>query len=198
MRRTLWVIAVFTLLAQAAAGDDKQEVKTMLRNTVGTVLEYLHNEDLCEESKRERIMETINPVFDFALMGKLALGKRYWPKLNEDERKQYIDLFIKQLQNSYYNKLAILSNEKIEYEEPVLVKTKIHVATTVVSKGERTKTLYKCYRSPTGWKVYDVEIQGVSIVSSYRAQYADVLKTGTVEKLLKKMKAKITTDGDDE
>lgn len=197
MRRTLWIIIVLALCIQPATGDDKRAPEKVARDTVEAVMECLRNKDLPDESKRKRIIEIINPVFDFALMGKLALGRRQWPKLNKDERKEYTDLFVKQLQNSYSDKIALFSNEKVEYEEPIHVKTKVHVPTIVISKGERSKMLYKLYKSKDGWKVYDVEIQGVSIVSSYRAQYAEVLRTGTVEELLKKMKDKISTGDDD-
>ena len=198
MTRKLWLIAVFALCIQPATADDKGAAAKVVRTTVETVLECLRNKDLPDESKRDRIIEIINPVFDFPLMGKLALGRRQWPRLNEDQKTEYTRLFIKQLQNSYADKIALFSNETVKYEEPTRVKTKIHVATTVVSKGERSKMLYKLHKSEQGWKVYDVEIQGVSVVSSYRAQYAQVLETGSIEELLKKMKDEISAGGDDD
>jgi len=194
----LRLIAVFALCIQPATADDKGDTAKVVRNTVEAVLECLCNKDLPDESRRDRIIEIISPVFDFPLMGKLALGRRQWPRLNEDQIKEYTGLFIAQLQNSYSDKIALFSNETVEYEEPARVKTKIHVATTVISKGERIKMLYKLYKSEEGWKVYDVEIQGVSIVSSYRAQYVQVLETGSIEDLLKRMKEEISTGGDDD
>jgi len=187
----------FVICAQPAAADDKCDAGKVVRDTVKAVLECLRINDLSDEGKRERIREITGPVFDFPLMGKLALGRRHWPKLNEKERGEYTRLFVKQLQNSYSDKIALFSNEKVEYEEPVQVKTKIHVPTIVISKDERNKMLYKLYKAGAGWKVYDVEIQGVSIVSSYRAQYAQILKTGSVEDLLEKMRGKTGPDSDD-
>ena len=139
-------------------------------------------------------MKRINPVFDFALMGKLALGKKQWPRLNEGQRKEYTDLFVQQLLKSYANKVMLFSGETVEYEEPLQVKSKVHVGTSVVSTDGRNRILYKMYKSKAGWKVYDVEIKGVSIVSSYRAQYAEIMKTGTVEDLLNRMKEKVNQD----
>jgi len=198
LARTLWLITAFALCTQPATADDKADAGKVVRDAVEGVLECLRNEDSPDQSKRERIMEVVNPVFDFPLMAKLALGRQRWPTLNEDRRREYTELFITQLQNSYCGKMTLFSDEEVEYEEPIQVKSKIHVATTIVSKVQRHRMLYKLYKSKGGWKLYDLEIQGVSIVSSYRAQYAQVLKTGGVEELLKMMKDKIGADGDDD
>ncbi|MFC1452421.1 phospholipid-binding protein MlaC [Verrucomicrobiota bacterium] len=198
MSKTLFVLMILAIFVRPAAADDKSDAATIVSNTVEAVLECLGNKDLSDERKRDVVVEIITPAFDFPLMGKLALGKRQWPKFDAEQRKEYTDLFVRQLQDSYADKISLFADEKVEYEEPVAVKTKIHAPTTVVSKDERTPMLYKLYRAPQGWKIYDVEIKGVSIVSSYRAQYAQVLKTGSVEDLLRKMKEKVTAKGDDE
>ena len=197
MRRTVLLVLVLVLSVKPVMADEKLEAEKVVRDTLADVLDCLHM-NLSDEIKRERIIQIIDPFFDFALMGKLALGKRQWPKLNEEERREYTELFIKQLQDSYADQIALFANEKLESVESVQVKTKVHVTTTILSKAERNKVLYKFYKSKAGWKVYDVEIQGVSIVSSYRAQYTEALKNGSVKELLKKMRANISaksTDG---
>ncbi|MBW1695001.1 MAG: ABC transporter substrate-binding protein, partial [Deltaproteobacteria bacterium] len=70
---------------------------------------------------------------------------------------------------------------------PVQVKNKIHIPTGLVSKDNSISMLYKFYKSNYGWKIYDVEIQGVSIVSTYRAQFKEVLGNGTIDDLLLKL-----------
>ena len=197
MKEALWIIVAFALCVQPSVADGKHDARKVVKDTVEAVLAGLRVEGMSDESKRDRIMDIITPVFDFPLMAKLALGKLYWPKLDEAEKKEYTELFIAQLKNSYSAKIALFTDEKVEYEEPVQVKTKVHVGVTVISKDERNKMLYKLYQSKGNWRVYDVEIQGVSIISSYRSQYAQVLKTGSVADLLKKMKDKTRTDGDD-
>jgi len=194
MKRVLYIISIVALCFRPAAADDMSDAAKVVKDTVGAALECLGNKDLPDKAKEERILDIINPVFDFPLMGKLALGRLYWPKLNETEKEEYAGLFVEQLRSSYADKIALFSNETVEYEDPVRVKSKIHVSTMVISKNERHRILYKLYRTGTGWKVYDIEIQGVSIVSSYRAQYAEVLKNGAVEDLLKKMREQVKRD----
>ena len=79
------------------------------------------------------------------------------------------------------------TDEKVLFEPPVQVKGKVQVPTQLVSKDRKTSILYKLYKSGENWKVYDLEIQGVSIIRSYRSQFAEILKTGTIDDLLLKM-----------
>ena len=124
-------------------------------------------------------------------MAKLTLGRKYWPRLTKEERKEFTDLFIRQLQASYFDKVELFSDDKVEFGEPVAQKKKFYLLTKILAKDEPIKLAYKLYKSKTGWKVYDVEIQDVSIVKSYGLQYSQVLREGTVEDLLTKMEGKI-------
>jgi phospholipid transport system substrate-binding protein len=83
--------------------------------------------------------------------------------------------------------LTTYTDEKIIYEPPVEVKKKIHIPTSLISKGKKISMLYKLYPSNNTWKIYDVEIQGVSIIRSYRAQFNEILQNGTFDDLLQKM-----------
>jgi len=194
VKKVIWLSLALVAFVQTAVADGKSDAGTVVRETVDSCLGWLQQDDLTDKAKYDLIVKRINPVFDFALMGKLALGKKQWPRLNEGQRKEYTDLFVQQLLKSYANKVMLFSGETVEYEEPLQVKSKVHVGTSVVSTDGRNRILYKMYKSKAGWKVYDVEIKGVSIVSSYRAQYAEIMKTGTVEDLLNRMKEKVNQD----
>ncbi|MDP6631742.1 MAG: ABC transporter substrate-binding protein [Kiritimatiellia bacterium] len=186
-----WLSLALAVFVQTAVADGKSDAAKVVRQTVDSCLDWLNRDDLSDKAKYDLIVKRINPVFDFALMGKLALGKKQWPRLNKEQQKDYTELFVQQLLKSYADKVMLFSGETIEYEAPVQVKSKVHVGTTVVSMDGRDRILYKMYKSKTGWKAYDVKIKGVSIVSSYRAQYAEIMKTGTAETLLNRMKEKV-------
>jgi phospholipid transport system substrate-binding protein len=83
--------------------------------------------------------------------------------------------------------LALYTDEKIIFEAPAQVKKKVRVPTQLVSKDRKTSILYKLYKPADDWKVYDLEIQGVSIIRSYRSQFGEVLQSGTIDDLLLKM-----------
>ena len=186
------LVAVGCLQATALA-DDRSDAQGVVQSTVDRVLAALRNKELAQQARRDKAMEAVNAVFDMPLMAKLTLGPTYWPRLDEGQRKEFVDLFVKKLQDTYQQKVELFSDEKIQFDPPQLVANKVHVNTRVVPKGERIDIKYKLYKSRGGWKVYDVEIQGVSLVSSYRSQYQEILSEGTVDTLLTRMREVATS-----
>jgi len=185
--------AVFSLLilSQTVIADDKIAAQEFLKSKLDRVFEVLHQEDLGQQAKNKEIVETVSPMFDFPLMAKLSLGRKYWPDLSGDHKERFTELFVERLRQSYLNKLTTYTDEKIIYESPVAVKKKVHVPTLLISKGKKISMLYKLYSSNNTWKIYDVEIQGVSIIRSYRSQFKEILQNGTFDDLLQKMQKSV-------
>jgi len=182
-----------TLAAEPAekAGDAKaDEVRSLVESTVTEVLGYLKDDDLEQEEKKAKVLEVGEPFFDFALMGKLVLGPKHWPELDETQREEYLRLFVKQLQGSFFEKVDLLSDETVEFGEPRRHQNKYHVPTYLLSKGERHEILYKLYEKDGRWRVYDVEIEGVSLVKTYKTHYGRFLRKGSFEDLLDKLRDK--------
>ncbi len=175
------------LLSRPVIADDKIAAEEFLKSRLDRVFEVLQREDLGQQAKRKEIVETITAMFNFPLMAKLSLGRKYWPDLSRDHKERFTELFVERLRQSYLNKLTAYTDEKILYESPVAVKKKIHIPTHLISKGKKISMLYKLYPSNNIWKIYDVEIQGVSIIRSYRAQFKEILQNGTFDDLLQKM-----------
>jgi len=183
------------LLAVASAGpamaDDLREVRVVVERSINSVLEALMDKDLSRESKRKKVQAVVEPVFDFTLMGKLALGRAHWPKLDERQRKEFTGIFVQTLQDSYFDKIDLFTDEKVEFEAPApSEKGKYQMMTRVISKDQRYGLLYKLYKAGPAWKIYDVEIEGISIVRSYGSQYDQFLQKNSVADLLAKMKGK--------
>jgi phospholipid transport system substrate-binding protein len=181
--------AVFSLvfLGQAVTAHDKNAAEEFLKSKLDAVFTVLQNKDLTPQAKNSQVVEIVTPMFDFELMAKLSLGKKYWPDLSPEQRERFTELFIERLRQSYLNKLTAYTDEKIIYESPLEVKKKVHVPTQLISKGKKISMLYKLYSSNNSWKIYDVEIEGVSIIRSYRSQFNEILQKGTFDDLLQKM-----------
>ena len=182
-----YALASFVFLSQAVTADDKSAAEEFLKSNLDAVFAVLQNNDLSQQAKDSQIEKIATPMFDFKLMAKLSLGKKYWPGLSPDERERFKELFIERLRESYLNRLTAYTDEKVIYESPVAVKKKVHVPTLLVSKSNKISMLYKLYQASDGWKIYDVEIEGVSIIRSYRSQFNEILQKGTFDDLLKKM-----------
>ena len=183
----LFAVSSGLLLSLSVLADDKGTAEEFLKSKLDNVFDILQKADLEEHAKREQIEEIVTPMFDFKRMAKLSLGRKHWPNLSQDHRERFTELFVERLRHSYLNKLTAYTDEKVLYEPPMAVKKKVHVPTLLISEGKKITMLYKLYPASSTWKIYDVEIQGVSIIRSYRAQFDEILQKGTFDDLLQKM-----------
>ena len=185
------LIAVISLLLfyQSALADDKSEVQELLKKNLDAVFSVLQKKDLAQQEKNQEIVDIVTPMFDFELMAQLSLGKKHWPGLSQEEKKRFTDLFIQRLKASYLKNFTLYTDEKLFYEPAVQVKKKIHTPTYLISKDKKISILYKFYKAENNWKIYDLEIQDVSIIRSYRSQFSGILENGTVDDLLLKLEA---------
>ena len=141
------------------------------------------------EAKKKEIIEIVSPIFDFSLMAKLTLGRKFWPELTKEEKERFTELFVRRLKQSYLEKVTryTCADVRIVYNAPIQVKKRIHIPTELISKDQKTSMLYKLYKSKHSWKIYDMEIEGVSLVITYRSQFNQVLSGGTIDDLLTKL-----------
>jgi phospholipid transport system substrate-binding protein len=187
MKNLSWAVLSLLMVCPSVSAADKISAEALLKKNLEAVFAVLEKKDLTQETKKKEIVDIVTPMFDFSLMAKLTLGKKYWPGLTEEQRERFTQLFINRLRTSYLGRLTLYTDEKVLFEPPAEIKDKIHILTYLVSKDKKISILYKFYDSQTSWKIYDLEIQGVSIIRSYRAQFDQVLQNGSFEDLLTKM-----------
>jgi len=187
MIRILYILLCMLFLSQPLIADDESDAEALVKSKLDAVFAVLQKGDLDQQAKKQEINAIVTPMFDFELMAKLTLGKKHWLGLPREKREKFTELYIEMLKTSYLDKLALYTDEKVIYEPPARVKKKVHVPTQLVSKDRKTSILYKLYKPGDDWKVYDLEIQGVSIIRSYRSQFNESLKNGTIDDLLLKM-----------
>ena len=187
MKNLLIAAIILLLFFQTAAADDKSKIDNLLQTNLEAVFTVLQKKDLDQQAKNKEIVDIVTPMFDFELMARLSLGKKHWPGLSQDKKERFTELFIKRLKASYLNNFNLYTDEKIIYEPSVQAEKKIHIPTYLVSKDKKISILYKFYKAELNWKIYDLEIQGVSIIRSYRSQFSSILESGTVDDLLLKL-----------
>lgn len=190
MKSLSYAIIILLILCQTAMAEDGQPALQLLKKNQDAVFAVVKQSELSEQEKKKKIIEITTPLFDFPLMAKLTLGKKYWPDLSEEQKEKFTRLFIERLRSSYLGRLTSYKDEKIIYESPVLVENKVHIPSFLVSNSNKISILYKFYQSNTDWKIYDLEIEGVSIIRSYRSQFYQILQNGSFEDLLQKMESK--------
>ena len=188
MKSILYAIVFTLMLPQTGMSDDKSSVRELIKSKLDAVTSVLQKKDRVKEAKNKEILEIVMPIFDFSLMARLTLGQKYWPGLSEEKKERFTELFVKRLQDSYLEKLTLYTgDEKIVFKDPVSINKKIHIPTELISQDNKISMLYKLYKSKNNWKIYDVEIKGVSIVQTYKSQFDQVLGSGSIDDLLLKL-----------
>ena len=187
MIRIWCAVLCLLVLSQPLMADDKRDAEEIVKSKLDAVFAVLQKKDLDQQMKKKEVNEIVTPMFDFELMAKLTLGKKNWPNLSQEKKEKFTQLYISLLRTSYLDKLALYTDEKVIFEPPAQVKNKVHIPTQLISKDRKTSILYKLYKLSDDWKVYDLEIQGVSIIRSYKSQFDEILQNGTIDDLLLKM-----------
>jgi len=142
-------------------------------------------------TRRAKMKNIIFPKFNFLEMGKRSLGKKHWKQISPEERKAFVDLFGKLLENSYANKLEHYSDEKINYVDEIVKGRYAMVKTEVVRKNDTINVDYKLIESPSNWRVYDIVVEGVSLIKNYRSQFGKIIHNDSFDALMEKLNAKV-------
>lgn len=189
MKVIISAVLIFFMSYPSAMADAKEDVSQLVQEKVNTVMQLLRDKSLDRNTRNDKVVESLIPVIDFSRMAKLSLGKKVWKKLSRDKRKEFSKLFIERVQESLLEKLELYTDEQLKFKNSKWVKKKIYVTVELVSSDSKIDLLFKFYKPKrSNWKAYDLEILGVSIIQTYRKQFHGVLKTGTIDDLLAKMR----------
>ncbi len=185
------ILLCFILLAVPAYADTPTQ---QVRQTVDKVLDILRNKELKrpEKTKERRtvIRRTISERFDFEEMAKRSLAL-HWRKRTPEEKKEFVSLYTDLLERSYIKKIESYTDEKILYLNEKINGEYAEVDTKIVTKRNVEIPIeYRLLKKDGKWEVYDVIIEGVSLVNNYRTQFNKIIRTDSYEELVKRMKNK--------
>jgi len=145
-----------------------------------------------DQKRRQVLKQVINTIFDYSEMAKQTLG-RHWNQRTPTERSQFTDLFASLLDNSYISKIESYNNEKILYVKETIDGKYAEVKSKVITEKRDEYTLdYRLLNENGKWMVYDIIIEGVSMVSNYRTQFSRIINTSGYSELVKKLQTKST------
>jgi phospholipid transport system substrate-binding protein len=186
------LLAIVLLFLVPLMADELQSLQNDLRKRIDTITMYLTDKTLSKADKNQNILSTVDSVLDFTLMSQLSLDKTVRAKLTPEELKEFNTLFEKEIKDSFLTKLENYSNEKIELKNSVKTQpNRISVFSVIKGKKEDMEVVFKYYLVSEGlWKIYDLEIAGVSLIQSYRTQFSEIVTKDGVTKLLEKLRQK--------
>ena len=166
-----------------------------VKSNVSGVLDVLRDSKLQGEAgkkvKEQRIAAAAEKLFDFVELSKRTLGLN-WNKFTPDQRKEFVELFKTILKDAYVERITAYTNEKVNFNKEVpLSETTVEVQSSVVTKSGEVPIYYRVTKKDNEWKVYDVVIEGVSLISNYRTQFREILGNNPPEKLLETLRKKV-------
>jgi len=186
--------AILLLLAasspvSAQDAGPTQEIKARVDRAIQTLNDPATKGPAKIQERRARVRKIADEIFDFNEMGKRALAT-HWQDLPQGDRERFVRLFSDLLDRAYFEKIDSYSGEKVSWLPTKMDGDQALVPSRVITpKGSEIPVDYRMRQSNGRWVVYDVIIEGVSLVSNYRAQFDRIVRTGSTDELLKRMEA---------
>ncbi|MDA8084465.1 MAG: ABC transporter substrate-binding protein [Nitrospiraceae bacterium] len=187
----IYFILIFTLPGSASAEKPLETVK----GYADKVLDVLRDPALKGESskkvRKEKIREISKKMFDFNELSKRTLSN-HWRKLNPEQQQEFVRLYTSLLEDAYADKILSYTNEKITFSREIMLSDRIAEVQSIVQR--RTAEIpiyYRVMLKDGAWRVYDVVIEGVSLINNYRSQFREILLKDTPEALLQTLRKKV-------
>ncbi|MGA9753604.1 MAG: ABC transporter substrate-binding protein [Desulfobaccales bacterium] len=172
----------------AWAGPPTENVKKFIERA----LDVLQNPAYQGEERRQMVKRIVDPYFDYREMAKRSLGAT-WGKISAGQRDDFVHLFAQLLEASYSDKIEKYAQRvKIDYTGEILDGEYAEVRTVVVKANDRIPLNYRLLNEAGGWKVYDVVIEGVSLVSNYQSQFHRIIHESSYIDLVQRLKSKVS------
>jgi phospholipid transport system substrate-binding protein len=192
----LWqgVVSLFLAFAvsfQAFAGEPTEQIKQTTDRIISILTDPALKEPARAEERRKLIRKAADERFDWEEMARRSLA-RHWAGRTDEEKREFIPLFSDLLERTYMDKVEGYSGEKVVYEGETVegdfgvVKVEILTATDTEISVE-----YRVRRKGNGWFIYDVSIEGVSLVNNYRSQFNSIILRSSYRELIKRLEAKL-------
>jgi phospholipid transport system substrate-binding protein len=165
-----------------------------LRPEIDRVIKTLEDPSLKGEGKtparRQALRAISDSVFDWEEMARRALGP-HWQNRSEAERKEFVTLFRDLIEQAYASKIELYSGERVSFAGDAVDGDQATVRTRITTKGGKDVPVdYRMTRKEGRWLVYDVLVEGISLVGNYRTQFNQIIRTSSYEELVRKLKSK--------
>jgi phospholipid transport system substrate-binding protein len=186
------VLSLTLQLVVGVAGVWAGPPTEIARQVIEKALDILQNPSYQGEARRQMVKRLVDPYFDYQEMAKRSLGPT-WGKLNAGQRQEFVQVFAQLLEASYSDKIEKYAQRvKIDYTGEILDGETAEVRTVVVRANDRIPLNYRLLNEGGTWKVYDVTIEGVSLVSNYRSQFSRIIHESSYAELLRRLKTKVS------
>ncbi len=194
LAKTVTLILIL-ILALAGSSAGSSEPMPIVKEVIEQALDVLKNPayegPAKKETRRQKVKQIVDRHFDYREMAKRSLGQA-WSGLSNAQRDEFVRLFAELLEASYSDKIdKYAKSVKVDYTGESKDDGYAEVRTVVVRPNDRIPLNYRLYQADDDWKVYDVVIEGVSLISNYRSQFSRVIHESSYAELVRRLRTKV-------
>ncbi len=192
IKRLILSISLFLFIPlSVTAGEPTDTIKTVSDKLISIISDSALLAPEMEQKREEMIMETVNSVFDWGEFSRRALA-RHWAKRTDQEKGEFVSLFGRLVKSAYMDKARQYSDVSIQFIDEQIEGAYARVLTNLSTpEGGETPLEYRMINKNGKWWVYDVYIEGISLVNNYRSQFNSILARSSYEELVKRLKEKV-------
>ena len=189
LKSFVMTLSLFLLTVAVIHAGDVEDINSMVKKKVSVIFDLLGKQDIEKNERNEKIVGELNEIMDFQLAAYLSLGK-HWKKISKTQKKEFVETFQQYINNYIVEKIDLYTNQKIDIGDSKIVKKgRAELEIGILSGGETLQVNFKLRKNKKKeWRVYDVDIEGVSLITTFRSQFSGVLKNSSFEELLEKLK----------
>lgn len=173
------------------AGQPTEAVKGNLDKVLDVLRDPSLKAESARKAKKARIRNISEEMFEFTELSKRSLGKN-WNKFNPDQQKEFVGLYKSLLEDAYADKIMLYADVKIVFSKEVALTEKtVEVQSTALTKSGEVPIYYRVIMKDSVWRVYDIVIEGISLINNYRSQFKEILINKPPESLLETLRKKV-------
>ena len=189
LKSFVMTLSLFVLTVPVIHAGDVEDINSMVKKKVAVIFDLLGKQDIEKNERNEKIVGELNEIMDFQLAAYLSLGK-HWKKISKTQKKEFVETFQQYINNYIVEKIDLYTNQKIDIGDSKIVKKgRAELEIGILSGGETLQVNFKLRKNKKKeWRVYDVDIEGGSLITTFRSQFSGVLKNSSFKELLEKLK----------
>lgn len=184
------LLCLITVGPPVYGGSPTESVKQITDKILGIVSNPAYKGTAIAKERKALIRKAVDERFDWEELARRSLG-RHWPKRSEEEKKEFIELYGKLLEKTYLERVEGYAGEKVSYLAEHVDGDYATVDMKILNlQNVGIPVQYRLWKKVSDWFVYDISIEGVSLIINYRSQFNEIINRSSYQDLVKRLKEK--------
>ena len=187
------------LIALAAPAQAASTPTADLKSSVDAILVVLADKGASDADKRSRIGTIVDGRFDYRAMSQRVLSRNNWKTTSKEQQAEFSELFGQLLKKTYFKAISAYSDQTVDFTGEKIKGKKSNratVNTAIVSADKRIPVDYAMRLKRDGWFVYDIKVEGISLIKSHQSTFLNIFKNEGMSGAIAELKKKLSTSSD--